>query len=170
VLVWQDRLMHASTRTLTLAVIATIAYNVVLTLLAIWQNWPSQFGIVGTDPVKEWSVSGTAISAPVLPLLVLFVALVLLAGKRGRFRIVGDLLVLVTATLFVIGGIGEIAGAPTEDTPRSVLLWGGIQAILIAAVLIVLSVRDIRRGSDVVGVSSGKRRGDEPAVHRSTPR
>ncbi len=79
-----------------------------------------------------------------LPLLVLLVALVLLAAVRGRLRIVGDLLVLLTAALFVIGGIGEIAGAPTEDTPRSVLLWGGIQAILIATVLIVLSVRDIR--------------------------
>lgn len=120
---------------------ATIAYNVATTLLAVQQNWASQFGIVGVDASREWPVSGTAISAPLLPLATLLIALALLT-LRSRWRILADAFVLMTSAMFIIGGIGEIVATPTQDTPRSVLLAGGTIAILIALVLAVLAVRD----------------------------
>ncbi len=128
-------------RQLRIAVAGCLAYNVLATLLAVWQNWASQFGIVGTDAAKEWPINGTAISAPVLPLVILLVSLPLLF-VRSRVRWLGDLLVVLTAILFTIGGLGEILAEPTDVTPRAVLLPGGVIAIILAVLLAGLAVRD----------------------------
>lgn len=134
-------MQHTTSRLLGIAIISTIAYNVATTLLAVQQNWASQFGIVGTDAGAEWPASGTAISAPLLPLGTLTIALVLLS-LRSRWRILADAFVMLTCAMFIIGGIGEIVATPTDDTPRSVLVAGGTIAILIALVLAILAVRD----------------------------
>jgi len=54
--------------------------EVVATVVAVLVNWPSPFGGVGTDAGAELVTRGTAISAPLLP-LVLLVLVVLLARR-----------------------------------------------------------------------------------------
>lgn len=66
-----------------------IAYHVVAGVLAVIMNWPAQFGGVGTDARAEVLTRGTAISAPLLPVLVLVVSLVLVKarGSVGNSRV-----------------------------------------------------------------------------------
>ncbi len=124
--------------------LVNVLWNVVMTFVAIAIDAPSQFGIVGTDPAKEWVTSGTAISAPPLPLVVLIVG-TLLATRRGIVRILGWALVVATAAMYVIGGIGELVGDPTSQTSRGELLFGGIVALVFAAWLLATVASEIRR-------------------------
>ena len=62
--------MRSSERLFYFAVVVSVL-NVVAAVVAIIVNWPAQFGGVGTDAGKEFLTSGTAISGPVLPALLL---------------------------------------------------------------------------------------------------
>lgn len=125
--------------------IVSIFWNIVMTFVAIAIDAPSQFGIVGTDPADEWVQSGTAISAPPFPLVLLAIgALLTTRGNRWAYGI-GAFLLLATAALFTIGGLGELAGEPTSHTSRGELLFGGIVAIAFAAWIVVSAFFDVRR-------------------------
>lgn len=130
---------------LSIPVVASIsvAWNIVMTFVAIAIDAPSQFGIRGTDPAKEWVTSGTAISAPPLPLVLLIVG-ALLSTRRGIARLLGLLLVVAAASLFVIGGIGELAAEPTSQTSHGELVFGGVVALLFAAWLLICVAASIR--------------------------
>ena len=63
--------------------LAVLVLNVVATVVAVVVNLPSQFGRVGTDAGSEFLTSGTAISAPLLP-VVLLIAVAALADRAGQ--------------------------------------------------------------------------------------
>jgi uncharacterized membrane protein YhaH (DUF805 family) len=99
---------------------------------------------------------GTAISAPLLPVLLLLIV-VALAGRRDHWAWLGIAVAYVAAIIVGIGGVGEMLAQPTEDTPRAVLLTSGLAWVLIAAVQVVLATSAItsrrsRKSSSVGGV------------------
>ena len=121
-----------------------LVLNVLATIIAVAVNLPAQFGGVGTDAGAEFLTRGTAISAPLLP-VVLMVLVVLMAPRRDRWSWVGIALAYLTAVMVGIGGIGEMTAEPTEDTSRAVLLTGGIAWLAVAAVLFALATAALVR-------------------------
>jgi len=139
--------MPASTRLSRFAV-AVVVGNVLAATLAVAVNWPSQFGgVVGTDAAEDVLSRGTAISAPLAP-VVCFVLIAILVRARSRVGWLGIGLTFPTAVLVLAGGMGELVAEPTDDVPGAVLvaagvLWGGV-----AAAFVVLAVAATReRGS-----------------------
>ena len=131
------RPLRSSERLFRFAV-AVSALNVVAAVVAIVVNWPAQFGGVGADAGQEFVTRGTAISAPLLPtVLLLFVVWrARTPGPRGRVAIVAAYL---TAVVVFTGGLGEALAEPTEDTPKAVLVGAGIAWAVIAAALVFLA-------------------------------
>jgi uncharacterized protein involved in response to NO len=104
-----------------------------------------QFGGV-SDPEQSYVsylVGGSAIAAPLPPLVGLAVGLVLSRRRRDAWRILGLVIVGIVSVLFIAGGVGEIA-ADHEHVPRAaVFVFGGI-ATLIGSVQLLLTVREWR--------------------------
>lgn len=130
-----DPVAAARLRVFTLAL---LVLNVLATIVAVVVNLPAQFGGVGTDAGEELLTRGTAISAPLLP-VVLMLLVVVLAGRRDRWSWVGVGLAYLTAALVGIGGIGEMAAELTPDTSDAVLTVSGIAWLVISAVLVALA-------------------------------
>jgi hypothetical protein len=124
------------------AVVVLIA-NVLAAALAVAFNWPSQFGGVGTDAGEDLLSRGTAISAPLAPVvgLILVAVLVRFANWVGW---VGVVLAFLTGVLVFVGGMGELVAEPTEDAPRAVLIASGVFWGLIAAIFVVLGIAAAR--------------------------
>lgn len=118
--------------------VAVLLLNVVATVVAVVVNLPSQFGIVGTDAGEEFLSSGTAISAPLIPVLSLLVV-VAFVRRRDGWRWVGIAAGYFTALSVTIGGFGELVAEPTEDTPKAVLVGSGIVFSAVGLALAVLS-------------------------------
>lgn len=128
----------AATSRLRRFTLALLVLNVIATIIAVVANLPAQFGDVGTDAGNEFVTRGTAISAPLLP-VVLMVLVVLLAPRRDLWVWVGVALAYLTAAMVGVGGVGEIVAEPTADTPGPVLTISGIAWLAVAAVLIALA-------------------------------
>jgi hypothetical protein len=78
--------------------IAVLALQVVTSIVGFAADWPAQF-----DGQKDPNLlSGSAISAPLVPLLVLAAAIVL-ARRSGRCGVVGVVLICILGIMFVIG-------------------------------------------------------------------
>ncbi len=118
--------------------LALLVLNVIATIIAVVANLPAQFGGVGTDAGREFVTRGTAISAPLMP-AVLMVLVVLLAPRPDRWSWVGVALAYITAAVVGIGGVGEMVAEPTTDTSGAVLIISGIAWLTVAAVLIALA-------------------------------
>lgn len=116
--------MEANKRLLWFAVAVLIA-NVIAAVVAVIVNWPAQFGQVGTDAGAEVLTSGTAISAPLLPVAALLVV-VLFARRPDALGWVAIVAALFAAASVIIGGLGELMAEPTADTPRVVLIVSGL--------------------------------------------
>lgn len=129
--------MKARNRVLVFGIIVILA-NVVAATIAVAVNWPAQFGRVGTDARAEVFASGTAISAPLLPIAILAVSLLLIRAG-GRWISVGLLAFSVVALLMVIGGLGEAFAPETPDTPKMVLIVSGIVSVVVAVVMLALA-------------------------------
>lgn len=124
--------------------VGLLVLNVLAAAVAVAVNWPSQFGSVGTDAGDELLTRGTAISAPLLPVALLVVSL-LLVRRGGRALVAGAVGVLLTAAMMLIGGIGELTAAGSRDTPKAVLVVAGVVWILVAACLAWLAVAALRQ-------------------------
>ncbi|MBA2421375.1 MAG: hypothetical protein H0V57_09655 [Thermoleophilaceae bacterium] len=144
----QPRTSGDPSRPLFRATVAILVYNVVATVVAIFVELPTRFG-PSADPgpiATEWITRGTAISAPLMPLLLLLASAVL-ARRRDRWRIAGLVGVLIVSALFLTGAFGEAFGEPTDQVPRAVLVLSGVFWALVALGLIWLSIRAmVRRG------------------------
>lgn len=136
----------SSANRLRVVAAAVIVVNVVSTAVAVGMNLPSQFGMVGTDAGAEFLSSGTAISAPPLPVLLLLLA-VLFAGRRDRWRWLGITSAYLAALAIGIGGVGEMVAQPTADTSRTVLLTGGVAALVVAVAVATLATAAVRSGT-----------------------
>jgi hypothetical protein len=121
-----------------------LVLNLLATIIAVAVNLPAQFGGVGTDASEEFLTSGTAISAPLLP-VVLMLLVVLLAPRRDRWSWVGVALAYLTAVMVGMGGIGEMTAEPTAETSRAVLTTAGIAWLVVAAVLVALATAAVVR-------------------------
>ena len=121
-----------------------LVLNVIATVIAVVVNLPSQFGITGTDARSEFLISGTAISAPLLPVVLLLIV-VALGARADRWRWVGIGAAYLAALTVAIGGVGELVAEPTEDTPKSVLIGAGVAWLAIAAALAAVTTAAVAR-------------------------
>lgn len=139
--------------------VTILVINAIAAVVAIVVNLPSQFGIVGTDARSEFLTNGTAISAPLLPVLMLVVVAVF-AGRADRLRWIGIVVAYLTAATVAVGGVGELVAEPTADTPKAVLVgagivWIGVAVLLAAAATAAATGRPVR----------GSRTADQPPQH-----
>ncbi len=130
--------MEASKRLFGFTV-AVLVLNVVAAFVAVIANWPAQFGQVGTDAGAEVLTSGTAISAPLIPVAALLVV-VLFVRRQGALGWVAIVAALFAAASVIIGGLGELMAEPTADTPKIVLTFGGLVWPVVGIVLIFLAI------------------------------
>src|SRR5687768_14045557 len=94
----------ANTRLSLFALVVLIA-NVLAATLAVAVNWPSQFGgVVGTDAGQDWLSRGTAISAPLAPVMC-FVLLAILVRFGSWVGWLGIGLAFPTGVLVFVGGM-----------------------------------------------------------------
>ena len=133
----------ANTRLSLFALVVLIA-NVLAATLAVAVNWPSQFGgVVGTDAGQEWLSRGTAISAPLAPVMC-FVLIAILVRFGGWVGWLGIGLAFLTGVLVFVGGMGELIAEPTGDVSRAVLIMAGVLWGVIAATFVVLGIAATR--------------------------
>ena len=128
--------MSARRALLTLG-LGILAFQVLATVVAVAANWPAQFGGVGTDAGAEALTRGTAMSAPLAPLLVLAGAVALV--WRGRVRAGAAVMALVAAVM-LLGGLGEALAPATPDVPKAVLVTSGAIGVAMAAAVIAAAV------------------------------
>jgi hypothetical protein len=126
------------------AALVVLAEQLVATCVALAVNLPSQFGGVGEDATPEFVSRGTAISAPVLPLVLLAIA-ALLALRRDRWGVVGTVAICVLSAFFVIGSLGEAVAEPTPDVSSTVLVAFGLLGAALGVTLLSLGVLELRR-------------------------
>ncbi len=126
------------------AALATLALQIVLAVVSIALNWPSQFDGVGTDAGDEFATRGTALAPPLVPIAV-FAAGIALAARRDRWATFGIVLVCLMCTLFVVGSVGELRAEPTDDVPRAVLVASGVLGLLLYGGLLAYGMRQLVR-------------------------
>lgn len=83
-------------------------------------------------------MSGTAISAPLVPVVSLLIVLAFVHRRDGWFWL-GIAAGYFTSISVAIGGFGELVAEPTEDTPKAVLVGSGIVFLALGLALAVLS-------------------------------
>ena len=131
--------MYLSTPRERLLAAATAALLLQLTLsaVAIAANLPAQFGEVGTDAAAEYLARGTALSAPLLPLLLLTVSIGALA-HGGRLTGPGAAGVGLVAVVTLVGALGEAFAPATPDVAKNVLVASGVIGTAVATTLLAL--------------------------------
>lgn len=134
--------MTANRRLSVFALVVLVA-NVLAAALAVWVNWPSQFGGVGTDAGQDLLSRGTAISAPLAPVLC-FILVAVMVRFGNWVGWLGVVLAFLTGVLVFVGGMGELVAQPTEDTPRAVLIAAGVVWGVIAGIFVVLGIAAAR--------------------------
>jgi general stress protein CsbA len=140
-------------RRLRSVTVVVLVLNVVAAVVAVVVNLPAQFGGVGTDAGDELLSRGTAISAPVFP-VVLMVLVVVLAPRRDRWSWVGIALACLLAISVGIGGYGEMVADPTADTSSEVLIGAGVAWLGVAAVLLALATLAVVRARRTEGTAA----------------
>jgi len=128
----------AASKRLFVLVAGLFILNIIATVVAIAVNWPSQFGQVGTDASEEFLSAGTAISAPLLPVVMLIVVIAL-ARRQDAWGWVAIVAAYAAAVMFLIGAAGEFVAESTVDTPKAVLVTAGVGWSLVALVLAFLA-------------------------------
>lgn len=123
-----------------------IALNVLATILAIILDLPSLFDLpADPSPIEtDWIARGTAISAPLAP-IVLLAASALLVRRHDRWAIAGLIGVGLVSVLFLIGAVGEFTAEPAGNVSRAVLTVAGITWGATALALIALAISAARR-------------------------
>jgi hypothetical protein len=118
-----------------------LAEQLVSLPVALAANWPAQFGESGTDAGAEWVSRGTALTAPVLPLAILAVAL-LLARRGGTvLRRVGVVLAGLCGLVLIVGSLGEAVAPATADVGKAVLVGSGVVGTLLGGALATAAAR-----------------------------
>ena len=129
---------------MAVAALVVLAEQLVATCVALAVNLPSQFGGVGEDATGEFVSRGTAVSAPVLPLVLLAIAS-LLALRLDRWGVVGTIAICVLSAFFVIGSLGEATAEATPDVSGTVLVMFGLIGAALGVTLLSLGVLELRR-------------------------
>lgn len=126
------------------ATLLSIVSLVGFALCLIFQ-WPSLF-VLGKAADSRVTladlVTGTVLSPPLAPWLILIVS-ALLATSARWWGTVAVVLLSALGVVFTIGGWGEAFGPANPSVPRAVLLVGGIVWMLLGASLAILGVREL---------------------------
>lgn len=122
--------------------IFVVVYHLAASVLVWNQGWPPQFG---GDPDPDQSYlsylwGGSAMSAPLPPLLALVIGLVL-SRRADAWRLLGRAIIAIVAILFVIGVFGELF-AEHPHVPAAVIALGGLINLLLAGGLFVAAMRE----------------------------
>lgn len=134
--------MNAQRRLFTFGLVVLVL-NTIAAVIAVALNLPTQFGTAGTDASADVFTKGTAISAPLLPVVLLLASLALLCARGAWYRagISGTVLV---ACLVLIGGIGEMTAPGTVHAPKAVLVGAGLVWVAIALTFFKLAAAAFR--------------------------
>lgn len=135
--------MPSARKRLQVFAAALLALNAAAAGVAVAANWPAQFGGVGTDAGEEFLSRGTAISAPLLP-AILLIAVISFARRTSMVQWIAIVAAYLTAVLVFIGGMGELAAEPTADTPKTVLVGSGIVSGVAALALAYLATKVVQ--------------------------
>jgi hypothetical protein len=116
-----------------------VAFALLGTALGVVASLPYQFGGVG-DPARvaeDFVAKGTAVSPPLVALVILVVAMVI-AAQRGLVGRLGSGALALLALVFLVATIGEIvgAGAFTGAAQILVVAWNLIGAAIIFGMLV----------------------------------
>lgn len=128
--------MPSAQRRLFLIAVAILVIEILATVLAVALDWPAQFGGVGTDAGEEWASRGTAISPPLVPLILLGIAAGLLLARARAATLLACVVAAILGVLFAVGSIGEAVAAATPDVSQAVLLASGITGVLMGVALV----------------------------------
>ena len=134
-----------SRRRLVLAALIVIGLQPIAALVAMLADLPAQFGTeTAPGPYLEWLVQGSAISAPVAP-VVLLAAGALLARRADRWGLLGVALTALAAVLFLIGGLGETFWSENDgEVSETVLAASTVAWVLVGLTLLALAARAVR--------------------------
>ena len=139
--------MRPSTRRLVWFAFIVLLLQVVVAIpVAIIFRWPYQFGGPG-DPnsvARDVVFAGTAISAPVIPILVALAALTVLVRSPRWWGTLSAVAFCVVAVLIVIGGLGEAFAPSTPDVPRAVLITSGAVSAALGLTMLLLAAAELR--------------------------
>lgn len=124
--------------------IALVVFAVIGTAVGVVGSLPYQFGGIG-DPGRvseDFVAKGTAISPPLVALVVLVIASAI-AAQRGLIGRVGSGLLAILAGVFIVATLGEIVGARVFSgaTQALVVTWNLIGSAIILGML-AFSVRE----------------------------
>lgn len=130
------------------AALALLVLAVVGTAIGIAARLPYQFGGIG-EPSRvgeDFVTRGTAVSPPVVALVILAIAIVI-AMQRGLVGRLGSALLAILAAVFFIPTLGEItgAGAFSGATQVFVIVWALI-GLAILVLMLWSGAREAIRG------------------------
>lgn len=145
--------MPSAQRRLFLIAVAILVIEILATVLAVALDWPAQFGGVGTDAGEEWASRGTAISPPLVPLILLGIAAGLLLVRARAATLLASVVAAILGVLFAIGSIGEAVADATPDVSQAVLLASGITGTLMGVALVAGAAATLRT---LRGVEAGR--------------
>lgn len=120
-----------------------LALQIVATLAAIAINLPTQFDRKGIDAAQEWVARGTAISPPLVPMII-FAISILLALRRSRWGTAGVVLICLLGVVFIIGALGEALAPPTPAVGQVVLVGSGVAGSVMGLLLVGFGIRELR--------------------------
>lgn len=125
--------------------LAVLVLSVIGFAVAVALDLPAQF--VSGTPDDEVGIKavweGTALSAPVLPLVVLLLGL-WLTTRAGWQMIVGTVLLAVVGAVMTIGGVGEYSkGLPFEGADTAVFLIFNIVGLALSVTLVVTALASL---------------------------
>ena len=135
--------MTANRRLSVFALVVLVA-NVLAAALAVWVNWPSQFGGVGTDAGQDLLSRGTAISAPLAPVLC-FILVAVMVRFGNWVGWLGVVLAFLTGVLVFVGGMRRVGPrSPPRTLRAAVLIAAGVVWAVIAGIFVVLGIAAAR--------------------------
>lgn len=114
-------------------------------VLCLLFQWPSQFVLGGTADSRVTLadlVSGTVLSPPLVPWVILVVA-TSLATSRRWWGTAATIVLSLLGVVFTIGGWGEAFGPANPSVPRMVLVVGGIVWMLLGLSLAAFGAREL---------------------------
>lgn len=136
------RALGAKRALVLVATLLSIVSLVGFALCLIFQ-WPSRFVIgqaVQSKVTLGSLVTGTVLSPPLAPWVILIVSALLATSERW-WGTVAIVVLSVLGVVFTIGGWGEAFGPPNPAVPRAVLLVGGIVWMVLGLSLATFGVR-----------------------------
>jgi hypothetical protein len=101
---------------LALWIVAVLLLNAVATVVGMKQRWPAAFGVT-PDPDHITVLSGSAIAAPLAPLLVLGACAVLVLVRSRWLNLAGAAGSVLLGILFIVATLAE----PTTLHPEAAL-------------------------------------------------